>query len=155
MEGHGAEFEGDADNDEYQAQFHQPGLIEAAVAVGENGGEVERTGCAVNHGNAVKQQAGCQRTQNKIFQRGFGGAGGIAAQGNHGVKRQRQQLQPDVGNEKVARARHHAHAGEAEQRQGVELAAENAAHAVVGRGVNEGGGQRGVHGELGQLREAV
>ena len=76
-------------------------------------------------------------TEHKVFQRGFGGAGGIAAQRNQRIQRQRQQLQTDIGRQKMAGADHHAHADGSEHRQRVILAFKDAARLVIGFGVNK------------------
>lgn len=98
MERYRAEFERNGDDDKHQTQFQQPFVSFFIEGRGEHAGKFQRTGCAVNHRNTVEQQAGCQRAQNKIFQGGFGGKTGIAAQGNQGVKGERQEFQTDIGS---------------------------------------------------------
>ena len=110
MKRHRAQFERYRHDDKHQPQFQQPFVGKLAVRRRQNGGEFERTRRAVDHRNAVEQQPGSQRAQDEIFERGFGGASGIAAQRNHGVKRQRQKFQTDIGGQEMRRAHHHAHA---------------------------------------------
>ena len=110
MERNGSQFERQCDHNENQTQLHQPAVGDTALTIGQYDGEIQRTGCAVNHRNTVQQQTGGQCAEHKVFQRGFGRTGGIAPQGNHGVERQRKQFQADIGNKEMPCAHHHAHA---------------------------------------------
>ena len=76
----------------------------------------------VQQRHAVEQRARRDGAQHEVLHRRFGGDAGIAIEGDHGVQRQRQQLDADVHGEQVAGRRHHQHAEQRGQRQHVVLA---------------------------------
>ena len=116
MKRHRAQLESHRHHDKHQAKLQQPSVGLAIVGIGQHAGKLERACGAIHHGNAIQQQTRSQRTQHKIFQSGFSGIGRIAAQRNHRIERQRQQLQTDIGGEEMAGAHHHAHAAQRKQR---------------------------------------
>ena len=89
MKGRGAEFEGDADEQEYHAIDQVGPIRPGGVNGGADPGELQGTGQAIDHGNAIQQDARRKRAQHKVFHRGLGSSGGITPHGDHGIQRQR------------------------------------------------------------------
>ncbi len=96
VERHRAELEGQPDHHETQAEDQHHAVLAGVRQRRGDGREVEAAGGAVQHGHAVEQHAGGQRTQHEILHGGFRGRRGIAVEGHHRVQRQRQQFQAEV-----------------------------------------------------------
>ena len=115
MEWNRTQFKCNGDYDKYHTQFQQPFIGLLIESRSQDGSKIKGTGGAVNHRNTIEQQTGGQRAQYEVFQRGLGRAAGVAAQGNHGVQRQRQQFQTDIRSQEMCRADHDAHTQQGKQ----------------------------------------
>ncbi len=155
MKRHGGDLEGQAGNDEHDAD-DQPGR--AVRRVGQRKSELAElhgAGKPVDQRNAVQQQAGGQRAENEIFEPGFRAAQLVAGEGGEHVDRQRLQFEAEIERHHVGGRGHHQHAGggvEHEHRKlepaqiGVLVVVERDNHA------ERGGGQ---HQQLGEAAETV
>ena len=63
--------------------------------------EVEAACCAIQHGQAIEQEAAGQSTQHKIFHGRFSCIAVVAAQGHQGIAGEREQLQTQVNDQKI------------------------------------------------------
>ena len=151
VERHGRQLEGEAGDDENDAddEAGRRGLRRGQHA-GQLG-ELHRAGEAVGERDAVEQQARGERAQDEVFQPGFGGAELIAGEGAHDVDRQRLQLEPEIQRHQVGGAAHDHHADGAEQDQDRELEPGDAFADVV---VQREDGAHARAGEDEQLHEA-
>ena len=155
MERHRTKFKRNRRHNKQYAQFQQPSVHMAIRRSLGNGGKVQAACRAVNHGNTIQQDTGCQRAQNKILQRGFRCLHAVAAQRNHGIQRKRQQLQADICRQKMCAADHHAHARCRKHRQGIVFALEHFLRLVIRLGIHKQRGRTQIHRQFGQLRHAV
>ena len=110
VERHGGDLEGEAGDDEHEAD-NQP--WRAVRRIGQHLGdlaELHGAGKAVDQGNAVQQKPRRQRPQDKKFQPGLGAAQLVAGEGGEHVGRQRLQFQPEIERHQVGGRGHHQHA---------------------------------------------
>ncbi len=159
VERHGADLEGQARQDEYDAEqgagaepFRARHLRADRLGdAAEQGGAGE----AVKERDAVKQDAARQRAQHEIFEAGLGGAGVAALERGKDVGGEALQLEADIEGEEVAGRDHHAHADRRKQDQhrifGAEVAV--AAEPAHRRQHRDRGGE--VDDDLRKGREAV
>ena len=135
VERHDTQLERQTGHHEHETQ-HQYllGALERGFAAGdglEHLRQVQGAGGAIDHGQAVQQEAAGQGTQYKVLHGRLGGPQIIAAQGHQGVAGQGQQFQAKVDDQEVLARDHHEHAQEREQAQREQIAA--AQHVTLSR----------------------
>ena len=96
MERNGTELKADTNDDEDQTEDqdliirplpgHRPG----------HGPQFQGAGGAIEHGEAVEEQARTQCTQHEIFHGRLGPARAVAVEGHQGIERQGQEFQAEV-----------------------------------------------------------
>ena len=99
--------------------------------------QIGGTGDAVDPGDAVEQERGGERTQQKIFERGFVVARVVAQVAGEDVGRDGGNLQADEDHDQLIGGDHDALADDAEQDQGVEFAARRIFAAQIFGGADE------------------
>ncbi len=152
VERHGADLEREAGHDEHEAE-HQHLVADLARVHGlEDLADVERAGGAVQHREAVEQEAARHRAEHEVLHGGFGGRDVVAAQCHQRIAGEREQLQAQVDHEEVVARHHDEHAQQHEHREREQLAA--AQHASV-RGVGPAIDQRHHHGDGREALEPV
>ena len=95
-------------------------------------GQQQRTGGTVEHGHAIQQETGRQRTQHKVLHGRLAGFGIVTTQRHHGIGRQCQQFQTQVDQQEMVGRGQHEDAQQAEQHQRVELATTQEHAALLG-----------------------
>ena len=89
MERHCAQLERHRHHHKHQAQLQQPRIGRLPQPCHQHFRQEQRTCSTINHGNAIQQQTGSQRTEHKILQGRLAGAGILATQCNQRIQRQR------------------------------------------------------------------
>jgi len=158
VEGRDADLEGEAGDDEHQAE-HQEGAVGGGAGELRRDvrdlGDVERSGRAVDHRHAVQQQPGGQRAEHEVLHRRLGRERRVAVERHQRVQAERHQLQAEIDGEEARGADHDHHAEQREQQQGDELAAQQAAVEQVLARVDQSRPDRRVADELEQVRQRV
>ncbi len=127
VEGNRTKFEGKACHHEHQTQHqhllgsHQRGL---ATSNGlHHTRQIERASGAIDHGQAVQQEAAGQSAEHEILHGSFGRIEVIAPQGNEGIAGQSEQLKAEVDHQEVVTRDHHEHTQQRIECKGVQLTA--------------------------------
>ena len=118
VEGHRRDLEGDADEQEHEAE-DQADVLRRPRRLGHRGdrGKARRAGEAVDEGGAVEQHARRQRAQQEVLEARLAGAQIVPADRRHHVERQALQLEAEVQRDEIVGRDHHHHAGRRQQHQ--------------------------------------
>jgi hypothetical protein len=114
-----------SDHQEHEAQDHAEARS-AHRLVGEVV-ETQRAIEAVDDRHAVQHHSRGDGAQQEVLHGGLGSDAGFAIEGDHGIQRQRHELDADVHREQAVGRHHDEHAEQRGQRQHVVLAAHHAA----------------------------
>ena len=93
MERHRRDLEGEADGDQHDADDEADRDRAAIGEIMRQRVEAGRPGKAVDHRRAIEQHARGERTEDEIFETGFGRADIVAMKGGDDVKRQALQFE--------------------------------------------------------------
>ncbi len=119
MEGHGGNLEGEASQEEDEAE-HQA-RTGARLHGGGDAGEADTSGEAVDERGAIKEHAGGQGPEHEIFEAGLARLGIVAVDRGEHVKREARQLEADVKRDEIIRGYHQKHAERRQQDEDSEL----------------------------------
>jgi hypothetical protein len=78
VERHHAQLEGQAGNDEDQAEYQYRPVAAAECDALPDLGNFQAAGRAIHHRHAVEQQSGGHRAEDEVLHRRLGGAGRVA-----------------------------------------------------------------------------
>jgi hypothetical protein len=123
VEGHGADLEAEADDDEEQAELERGGHRARVVDRCAHRGEVEVAGRAVDPGDAVDEEGRGERADDHELDAGLDRARQAGPPGRHEEERDRDQLEADEERDEVVDRREQAHAQRREHEQRRELGA--------------------------------
>ena len=159
VEWHDAQFEGQASDQEHQAEDHDGAVGLAVFQRHAQFAQVQGAGSAVQHRDTVQHETGSQCAQDEVFHGRFRGLGIVTAQSDQCVQRQRHQFQTQVDDQEVVGRDHDHLAQQCKQGQHVELAAQvtrqHAAVGGIGTRVDQGQRHGAVREQFQQLRHRV
>ena len=156
VEGNDTQFEGDPGDQEDDAEDQHGHVGLTGQQAFGNARDEQRPGRAIDHGHAVEQHAGSQRTQHEVFHARLGRPHRITIHGHHGVKRQRHEFDADIDRDEMARRNHHHHAQRAQQRQHVEFATcQLWPFEIVGARIEQHHAHRHVHQKFHQVTQRI
>jgi hypothetical protein len=124
VEGHGAELEADADDQEDDPEDQD---LVVHPLLGDrlcDRTELDRAGGAVDHGDAVEQHARAERAQHEILHRRLGALLRVAVEGDQGIETERLKLETEIDGQEAVGRDHDQHPEHREEPQDVELADE-------------------------------
>ena len=125
VERHRGDLEGEADDDEDDAQRDEGRRATEPVAVGQARADVRQEGAAreaVEQGHAVEHHRGGEDAHQVVLHPRLVAVQVALAPAREHVGRDRQELEGDEDRHEIARGRHHDHAEERRQQEEVVLA---------------------------------
>ena len=157
MERHGRNLEGQAGDDQHDADDNAHGR-NTAGRLGQHRSDIDecrRAGEAIDHGGAIEQHARGQRAEDEVLHAGFGRTQIVPAEGGDHIERQALQFQAEIERDQVVRRQHQQHADGRQQHQNGKLEAAHPLALDIVHGHDDRERRTGEHQDLEEHAELV